>query len=694
MTRRTLSAAAIGVCLVAAHLAGQLFAVPADVVLRAAAAGTRVGKWSVVSDATAAGGSRLANPNAGAAKLAAPLASPADYFELTFTAEAKTPYRLWIRGKAQDNRYENDSVCVQFSDSVTSAGASTWRIGTTSGTSVNLEECGGCGLSGWGWQDNGYGTGVLGTPVYFATTGSHRMRVQVREDGLSIDQIVLSPSTYFSRAPGATKNDTTILTGGTTPPPSSSITLVREPYLQQVFDRSAIVVWASRQPGPARARVGGRDFTAATTLYPASRTGLSFDYYQHQATISGLSPSTTYAYDVFVGSTDVNASTDQFRTAPAPGSGSLRFIIYGDSGTGSTAQKTLASIMSSDTFDLAMHAGDIAYGNTGGTGDASYATYQSWFFDIYRNWLRRKPFFPSPGNHDTRSSNAWGRAYLDLFVLPDEGGSGAYADHAERYYSFDYGPVHFVALDTERAFQDTARRAAQLQWLDADLAASSQSWKIAYFHRSPYSSGEHGSDTAVRQAFGPLFEKHGVQLVLSAHDHGYERSVPWRTSTDVNQQAVTYVVTGGGGGPLYAVSRSAWTAVSASRHHYVKVAVSGCTAAISAIGTSGSAFDAKTLDRCAQATDAGAPTVSFSSPASGATVSGTVTVTASATDDVRVEKVDLYVNGRYYKSDLSSPYSFTWNTGGVATGTNTLELRAYDIDGRRATRTRTLTVTR
>jgi hypothetical protein len=67
-------------------------------------------------------------------------------------------------------------------------------------------------LSGWGWQDNGWGVGVLGPLVYFGATGPQRIRVQTREDGLSIDQIVLSPSRYFTQSPGKLKNDTTILT--------------------------------------------------------------------------------------------------------------------------------------------------------------------------------------------------------------------------------------------------------------------------------------------------------------------------------------------------------------------------------------------------------------------------------------------------------------------------------------------------
>jgi glucose/arabinose dehydrogenase/regulation of enolase protein 1 (concanavalin A-like superfamily) len=182
-----------------------------DVVLYAAEAPVRAGNWTVVAESTAAGGSRLRNPDAGAAKLTTASAAPADYFEMTFAAEAGKAYRLWIRLKADNNHWGNDSVFVQFSGSVSSSGAAQWRIGSSSSAEVNLEDCVSCGISGWGWQDNGYGAGVLGPLVYFAATGSQKIRIQPREDGASIDQIVLSSSTYSSSSPGALKNDTTIL---------------------------------------------------------------------------------------------------------------------------------------------------------------------------------------------------------------------------------------------------------------------------------------------------------------------------------------------------------------------------------------------------------------------------------------------------------------------------------------------------
>ena len=87
------------------------------------------------------------------------------------------------------------------------------------GDEYTLEDCSGCGVSGWGWQDNGYGLGVLGPLVYFVQSGTQTIRIQGREDGISIDQIVLSPSRYLTGAPGALRNDTTILPETAAPPP-------------------------------------------------------------------------------------------------------------------------------------------------------------------------------------------------------------------------------------------------------------------------------------------------------------------------------------------------------------------------------------------------------------------------------------------------------------------------------------------
>jgi hypothetical protein len=182
-----------------------------DVVLYASGAPVIRGNWRIAADASAAGGARIWNPDAGAAKRTTALANPTNYFEMTFNAQSGTAYRLWIRSKAQSNYWGNDSVFVQFSGSVNASGSAVYRIGTTSAAEMNLEDCFGCGISGWGWQDNGWGAGVMGPLIYFQSTGTQTIRVQVREDGLSIDQIVLSSQAYRSASPGRLKNDSTIL---------------------------------------------------------------------------------------------------------------------------------------------------------------------------------------------------------------------------------------------------------------------------------------------------------------------------------------------------------------------------------------------------------------------------------------------------------------------------------------------------
>jgi endonuclease/exonuclease/phosphatase family metal-dependent hydrolase len=208
----------IGV-IAAAACAALMSASPAlaqsDVVLQASSASAKGGRWVVESDGNAVGGKKIRHADAGAAKITSAAASPKDYFELTFSATKGIPYRLWVHGKADGDDWDNDSVFVQFSSSVTSSGGAIYRIGTTSSTEVNLESCKGCGLDGWKWQDNGWGSGTLGPVIYFSVTGTQKLRVQTREDGLAVDRIILSPAAYLKTAPPE-------LTSGSVAPVSTS----------------------------------------------------------------------------------------------------------------------------------------------------------------------------------------------------------------------------------------------------------------------------------------------------------------------------------------------------------------------------------------------------------------------------------------------------------------------------------------
>jgi hypothetical protein len=172
-----------------------------------------IGSWEVLEDATAADGFRAHDPNAVAPKLSAPRPAPASYLAVTFIADPTQTYKLWLRGKADANHWANDSVWLQFSGATSVAGAPVYRIGTSLGLAVNLEQCSGCGVSGWGWRDERWGPTLTSVPVLlrFPEGGVQQLLIQSREDGLSIDQIVLSAARFLERPPGPARNDTTIV---------------------------------------------------------------------------------------------------------------------------------------------------------------------------------------------------------------------------------------------------------------------------------------------------------------------------------------------------------------------------------------------------------------------------------------------------------------------------------------------------
>ena len=172
------------------------------------------GAWRFEADPTAADGRRLHHPDVGAPKRASALADPVNYFDVFFPADPSQAYKLWLRLKAGNNFWGNDSVFVQFEGAVDGSGQPMSPIGSTSAMAVNLEECSGCGIAGWGWEDDAWGAKdrTSNTVVRFPN-GRGRIRIQTREDGVSLDQIVLSAKKYLATRPGAAKNDTLILPG-------------------------------------------------------------------------------------------------------------------------------------------------------------------------------------------------------------------------------------------------------------------------------------------------------------------------------------------------------------------------------------------------------------------------------------------------------------------------------------------------
>ncbi len=216
MTRRFVSACSIAVLLAVS----PALASATEIIIRASDVSTIRGNWHIAYDDTAAGGRYLASNDNGWSTTETPLASPADYFEASFSAPAGS-YHVWLRLRATNNSKYNESVWVQFSDAVNGSGSAIYRIGTTGGLLVNLERCNSCGVSGWGWQDGAYWLSQAST-IRFTTTGTHRVRVQTREDGVQIDQIVISSGNYLYESPGQLTNDRTILSDTSADSPSAS----------------------------------------------------------------------------------------------------------------------------------------------------------------------------------------------------------------------------------------------------------------------------------------------------------------------------------------------------------------------------------------------------------------------------------------------------------------------------------------
>jgi regulation of enolase protein 1 (concanavalin A-like superfamily) len=175
------------------------------------------GVWAPRSDATSPNGIKLSTPAGSPANTSAPLAAPVDYVDVPFTSATNTRYTLWIRVRATNDSKLSDSLWVQFSDAIAN-GTPVYPVGTTSGLLVNLATDGtASSLHNWGWVDGAYWLSQPATYTFSNTTGT--LRIQPREYGVEIDQIVLSPGTYMNPnascptscafAPGPINNDTT-----------------------------------------------------------------------------------------------------------------------------------------------------------------------------------------------------------------------------------------------------------------------------------------------------------------------------------------------------------------------------------------------------------------------------------------------------------------------------------------------------
>lgn len=354
-------------------------------------------------------------------------------------------------------------------------------------------------------------------------------------------------STYypFTFAPGFLQNDTNViaveihqnarnssdisfnmlLEGVTTLPVTN---LLRGPYLQLVTPNAITVRWRTDLASPSRVRYGADMALSNTVDSSTAKT-------DHEVRITGLNPKTRYYYCIGSHAEDLQGDTaNTFVTMPVYGdSGLIRVWVTGDFGNNSNTQDTVAKRMEEYTAnkgtDFWLWLGDNAY-NTG-----TEAEYTTNVFARYPKQFKRIPVYPSLGNHDYGNAGYLGSLamsysahYFSAFTVPTNGEAGGLASGTEKYYSYNYGNAHFIALDSYGSF--SAPGSPMYNWLQSDLAANTKRFTIVYFHHPPYTMGTHNSDSeteliAIRNNIVPLLELYHVDVVYSGHSHNYERSV-------------------------------------------------------------------------------------------------------------------------------------------------------------------------
>jgi len=308
-----------------------------------------------------------------------------------------------------------------------------------------------------------------------------------------------------------------------------TVTILIGPYTQQVTEDAVSISWMTTIP-TGRNEVhwgidqGCRNVTIEQVLFPKSL---------HTVTITGLSAEQRYYYHIRSDETDSPLYT--FWTA-RPHNDTLRAVVYGDSQGDWDNWQTVSHVaraIEAESPMIVLKTGDLVE--------------DGWNLSQWIEYFRASPFlynstmYPILGNHEEYSC-----FYFSFFSLPKN----------ERWYSFENGPVHFIGLDSNSRGR---YRLAQYLWLVHDLRTHEEPFTVVFFHHPPYSSSNHGNTTVLQKIWSPVFERYHVHVVFNGHDHNYERSI-------VNN--VTYVVTGGGGSPLYDNGHSPWTVYSEETYHY------------------------------------------------------------------------------------------------------------------------------
>lgn len=307
---------------------------------------------------------------------------------------------------------------------------------------------------------------------------------------------------------------------------SSAGRIIRGPIVQRVTASSAVIAFDTEMPSTASVDVGTKPGVFERTL--RSSNGALAQH--HVVAVPNLPLGKPVYYRVKAG----NETTGTYRFHPAPAAGEpIRFVVYGDMRGGHTVHSKLVKAMMKDAPDFIVVTGDLVMR---GSDEGDWQR----FFQVTEELLPRVPYYPVAGNHDIGLSGDERRRLNEIFVLwPGPKKRPAWG----HWYSFDVADLHFVMLDSN-AYQHAEQRA----WLQKDLRAAKKRGARVIFaaaHDGPYSRGPHRGNRYAARRYAPLLAKYKTTLMFSGHDHLYQRG---------KVDGLGYIVSGGGGAPLYRVS--------------------------------------------------------------------------------------------------------------------------------------------
>lgn len=244
----------------------------------------------------------------------------------------------------------------------------------------------------------------------------------------------------------------------------------------------------------------------------------------HSVVITGLAPGTKYFYQILTDGSPLTTAGDStyfFKTAPQTDSTApFTFAILGDS-DGDTGVATQFARLQPD---FVLTDGDIVYPYGGSVSATTEGRQDPRYYDIYSATMKNTPYYATCGNHDYHPNGCQDPDVLDQEnPLPGNGQMGG----GNTTYSFDYGNVHFVALNSNLSVTydaaNPANSAAQIAWAWNDLKNSTKPWKIVYWHHNGWSAGTHSSDSTILDNLVSMCEDAKVNVCFWGHSHVYER---------------------------------------------------------------------------------------------------------------------------------------------------------------------------